>query len=105
MMRKSNKNSFLLFVLLACSASMMINQLAAQTFTTLYSLVGGTNGTTPGSLVVSGNKLYGVADGGASGGGMIFSLNTDGTGFTNLHNLTASTDGSAPLALVVSDGT
>lgn len=41
-------------------------------------------------LVLSGNSLYGeVLDGGLSGSGAVFRLNTDGTGYTNLHSFTA----------------
>jgi uncharacterized repeat protein (TIGR03803 family) len=77
-------------------------------FTTLHSFTAtsvfngndstGTNsdGVFPnGGLILSGNTLYGTAeDGGSSGWGTVFALNTDGTGFTNLHNFTA-TSGSA----------
>jgi uncharacterized repeat protein (TIGR03803 family) len=39
-----------------------------------------------GGLVLSGNTLYGTTSaGGSTGGGTIFALDTDGTGFTNLH--------------------
>ena len=38
-------------------------------------------------LILSGNTLYGTAsDGGSSGNGTVFAVNTDGTGFTNLHS-------------------
>ena len=40
-------------------------------------------------LLLSGNTLYGTAsDGGASGHGTLFAVNTDGTGFTVLHSFT-----------------
>jgi uncharacterized repeat protein (TIGR03803 family) len=40
-------------------------------------------------LILSGNTLYGTANqGGSSGQGTVFSVNTDGTGFTNLHSFT-----------------
>jgi len=71
------------------------------------------DGTHPyGSLVLSGNTLYGpAADGGSSGNGTVFAVNTDGTGFTNLHNFTppytsftgTNSDGAQPAALIVSD--
>jgi uncharacterized repeat protein (TIGR03803 family) len=58
----------------------------------------GTNseGAVPnGSLILSGNTLYGTAfEGGSSGNGTVFSINTDGTGFTNLHNFTATSGSS-----------
>ena len=41
-----------------------------------------------GTLVLSGNTLYGTAYGGGSAGnGTVFAVNTNGTGFTNLHSL------------------
>jgi uncharacterized repeat protein (TIGR03803 family) len=43
-----------------------------------------------GSLVLSGNTLYGEASGGgAYGSGTLFAIKSDGTGFTNLHVFTA----------------
>ncbi len=48
-----------------------------------------------GSFILSGNTLYGTAfDGGSSGNGTVFAINTDGTGFTNLHNFTATSGSS-----------
>ena len=42
-------------------------------------------------LILSGNTLYGTAsDGGSSGNGTVFAVNTDGTGFTNLYSFTAT---------------
>jgi len=66
-------------------------------FTNLHSFAAGsgsfpnttnTDGANPyGRLILSGNILYGTAaDGGSSGAGAVFALNTDGTGFTNLHS-------------------
>jgi len=49
-------------------------------------------------LVVSGNTLYGTTEeGGPSGYGTMFAVNTDGTGFTNLHAFSYSTDGGYPI--------
>jgi uncharacterized repeat protein (TIGR03803 family) len=40
-----------------------------------------------GVLTLSGNTLYGTAqNGGTSGNGLAFAVNSDGTGFTNLHD-------------------
>jgi uncharacterized repeat protein (TIGR03803 family) len=62
-------------------------------------ITAGTNsdGAIPyGGLVLSGNTLYGTAaNGGASGSGTVFALNTDGTGFTNLYSFAAPSDGSS----------
>jgi uncharacterized repeat protein (TIGR03803 family) len=53
-------------------------------------------------LVLSGNTLYGTAEeGGSSGRGTVFAVNTDGTGFTTLHSLAALAGTSG----VVGDGT
>jgi uncharacterized repeat protein (TIGR03803 family) len=68
------------------------------TFTTLLSF-NGTNGEYPfGSLIVSGNTLYGMASaGGKYGDGIIFSIGTNGSGFTDLHDFGGS-DGEEPCA-------
>jgi len=64
-------------------------------------------------LVLSGNTLYGTApNGGPQGGGTVFAVNTDGTGFTNLHDFTATSldapytnsDGANPVAGLVLSG-
>jgi len=57
-----------------------------------------TNGSGPeGSLALSGNTLYGTAvAGGSSGNGVVYAVNTDGTGFTNLHSFTAPTGFTGP---------
>lgn len=60
-------------------------------FTTLYSFSGSpSDGSDPvGSLILSGNTLYGTTRvGGISGDGTVFAVNTDGTGFTILYNFT-----------------
>ncbi len=66
-------------------------------FTNLHSFTAlnnstNSNGANPyAGLILSGNTLYGTAaNGGSSGKGAVFKLNTDGTGFTNLYNFTAS---------------
>jgi uncharacterized repeat protein (TIGR03803 family) len=52
-----------------------------------------------GDLTLSGTILYGMAyQGGANGGGVIFSINMDGSGYTIIHNFgTNSSDGYYPL--------
>jgi uncharacterized repeat protein (TIGR03803 family) len=68
-------------------------------FTTLYSFTAG-SGSFPNTnsdgafpyagLILSGNTLYGTANGGgSSGNGTLFKINTDGTGFTNLYGFSA----------------
>jgi len=79
-------------------------------FTNLHSFTAGTtnssgvktnsDGATPvAGLILSGNTLYGTAhNGGSSGQGTVFAVNTDGTGFTNLHTFTGISDGANPAA-------
>jgi uncharacterized repeat protein (TIGR03803 family) len=91
-------------------------------FTNLYSFTalsvpGSTNtdGARPyGRLILAGGILYGTAqDGGRSAKGVVFKVNTDGTGFTNLYSFTATSgsfetnsDGANPQAgLILSANT
>lgn len=71
-------------------------------------------GADPVYLAVSGNVIYGAAEGGGTNGsGTIFKMNLDGTGFTNLYFFTLSVtnangiytngDGTGPVSLVLSD--
>jgi uncharacterized repeat protein (TIGR03803 family) len=57
-------------------------------------------------LTVSGNTLYGTANGGgSSGNGTVFSVNINGTGFTNLHSFgNYTSDGAGPWAGVILSG-
>jgi uncharacterized repeat protein (TIGR03803 family) len=50
------------------------------------------DGSSPDSLALCGNVLYGAASGGGAGGvGTLFQLNTDGTGFATLYNMSSLT--------------
>jgi len=50
-----------------------------------------------GGLILSGNTLYGTAqNGGSSGNGTVFAVNTDGTGFTTLYDFSGGSDGALP---------
>jgi len=69
------------------------------------------DGTFPNDrLLLSGNTLYGTAQqGGGSGAGTVFVLNTDGTSFTNLHSFSAlssgtNNDGAYPIAGLILSG-
>jgi uncharacterized repeat protein (TIGR03803 family) len=75
-------------------------------FTTLHNFTGGSDGGYPkAGLIPSGNVLYGTAQqGGSSGRGTVFALNTDGTGFTTLYSFTGGSDGSAPEAGLILSG-
>jgi uncharacterized repeat protein (TIGR03803 family) len=58
-------------------------------YTNLHSFIGGiADGATPyGPLVLSGSSIYGVTRrGGSHGGGVVFRINCDGSGYTNLHS-------------------
>jgi len=71
-------------------------------FTVLRDLISA-DGTAPAAGLVQGRdgKLYGTATaGGSAGGGTVFRLNLDGTGFTVLRSFTSATDGAAPNAIV-----
>ena len=66
------------------------------------------------SLILSGSTLYGMTPaGGNSGNGVVFRLNTDGSGFTNLHSFTATSgstfrtnsDGAQPRGLILLSNT
>src|SRR5213593_2868323 len=98
---------FLLPALIAC-LGLIPNQVTAQTFTTLHSFTALTgpdfstnsDGARPrAGLISSGDTLYGTArNGGSSGWGTVFAVNTDGTGFTNLHSFPAASVFFSPTA-------
>jgi uncharacterized repeat protein (TIGR03803 family) len=70
-------------------------------FSVLHTFTGSTDGSSPGTLILSGNTLYWVnAPGGSSGSGTLFAINTDGTGFT-LYSLAGDTDGASPSSLLL----
>ena len=65
---------------------------SAQTFSLLHSFAGAPNdGANPmGSLILSNGTLYGMtSQGGVAGGGVVFKVNTNGSGCTNLHSFSA----------------
>jgi uncharacterized repeat protein (TIGR03803 family) len=82
------------------------SRVTAQTFTTLHSFTGGSDGANPyAGLILSGNTLYGTATyGGSNGVGTVFAVNTDGTGFTNLYSFTGGSGGANPLAGLILSG-
>jgi len=75
-------------------------------FNTLYSFTDGNDGAVPqAGLILAGNMLYGTASqGGSSGNGTIFAVNTNGTGFTNLYTFTDGSDGADPVAELILSG-
>src|ERR1035437_6468331 len=77
-------------------------------FTPVYNFTGATdNGRSPNNLLVTGSTIYGTTTyGGTNDVGMIFSVNTNGTGFTSLYSFASEPDGHYPLAgLILSGGT
>jgi uncharacterized repeat protein (TIGR03803 family) len=105
-------NLFLLPALIAGLNLIPTGRVTAQTFTTLHSFTGGSDGANPyAGLILSGNTLYGTAEGGGSSGdGTVFALNANGTGFTNLYSFTArsgsgaNSDGVRPRAGLILSG-
>jgi uncharacterized repeat protein (TIGR03803 family) len=75
-------------------------------FTNLYNFTNANDGASPqDGLIISGNTLYGTTEsGGFSGGGTVFAINTDGTGFMNLYSLTNGSDGANPYAGLILSG-
>lgn len=72
----------------------------------IFSSYGG-NGKSPyAALTLSGSTLYGMTVEGGVGRGVVFRLNTDGTGYTNLHKFVGGPgDGSMPYgSLTLADG-
>jgi len=66
----------------------------AQTFTLLHHFVVPADGAYPDSaLILSNNVFYGVAGSGGTGNGIVFRMNSDGSGFTNLYTFSTSTNG------------
>jgi uncharacterized repeat protein (TIGR03803 family) len=67
-------------------------------FTNLYSFTGGNDGSVPEcDLTISGNTLYGTTTaGGTASNGVLFAINTDGTGFKTLYSFTGGNDGATP---------
>ena len=87
-----------------------LTNLHSFTATSYSPRYGNSDGVNPyAGLMLSGNTLYGTAlNGGGSGRGTVFALNTDGTGFTNLHSFTATacvgcpnSDGAYPMASLI----
>jgi uncharacterized repeat protein (TIGR03803 family) len=125
-MKTSITNLLLLPALIAALSLMPAGRVTAQTLTTLHVFTAGSggfpnnitnsDGAYPAGLIVSGATLYGTASqGGTSGNGAVFRVNTDGTGFTNLHSFSATStnssgfytnsDGAQPSGLILRGNT
>jgi uncharacterized repeat protein (TIGR03803 family) len=74
--------------------------------TNVYAFTGGNDGSGPhAGLTLSGNTLYGTTfAGGTSSNGVLFAVNTDGSGFTNLYSFTGGGDGANPQTDLVLSG-
>src|ERR1051325_5287257 len=90
-MKTRAENLFLLPALIASVGLALAGRVTAQTFTTLYSFTATSSGTNSdgqspnGSLILSGNILYGTAAyGGGSNWGTVFALKRDGTGLVHI---------------------
>jgi uncharacterized repeat protein (TIGR03803 family) len=72
-------------------------------FKILHSFTRRGDGANPrGTLILSGNTLYGItAGGGISDEGTVFALNTDGTRFETLYSFSGGSDGGTPLGGLV----
>ncbi len=85
----------------------LVTSLQAQ-INLLHSFAGGaTDGAYPaGSLILKGSTLYGMtSNGGTSNFGMIFKINTNGTGFALLHSFAGgATDGDYPEGSLILKG-
>ena len=73
--------------MLAAAVCLVFGRSTGQTLTTIYSFSGDDGSSPQAGLIVSGNTIYGTTfQGGLGGGGAVFALSTDGTGFTNLYS-------------------
>ena len=64
-----------------------------------------TGGGPGGSLVLSGNRLYGMTyGGGPASNGTVFSINTNGTGYSNMYDFTGEPDGFEPTGSLTLSG-
>jgi uncharacterized repeat protein (TIGR03803 family) len=78
-------------------------------FVPIHTFTGSSNdGADPiyGAPIVSGGVLYGMTQSGGTGFGVVFRMNTDGSGYTNLHSFVgaASGDGANPKGQLILSG-
>ena len=108
-MKLFTKSPFPTLVLLASLSLVPAARVAAQILTTLHDFANPPDAEHPiAGLTLSSNTLYGTSvNGGSSGDGTVFSINTNGTDFTILHHFTAGSEGSFPSfgGLIVSGNT
>src|ERR1700733_6159469 len=80
---------------------------AGSVFSPVHYFTGATSdGNTPNNPLVAGNMIYGTTIyGGTNGVGMIYAVNTNGTGFTPLYSFSFPPDGYIPLSGLILNGT
>jgi uncharacterized repeat protein (TIGR03803 family) len=90
------QNARACLILLLCMVSAISS---SQTYTILHTFGAGSDGKFPtGTLLVSGQTLYGVTSaGGKLNHGTLFKVNTDGSGYQVLHDFAGGNDGAAPV--------
>jgi uncharacterized repeat protein (TIGR03803 family) len=78
-----------------------------SSYTRLFDFEQSVSGKGPsGAIVLSASVLYGIAgEGGTNNEGVIYRINTDGTGFIKLHDFSGTTSGSSPNGLILSGST
>src|SRR5438309_1041226 len=110
---KTRGNLFLLPALIAGLTLIPAGRVTAQTFTLLHTFTSasGSNATNndganpSAGLILSGHTLYGAAnDGGRSGHGTVFAVNSNGTGFTTLHSFSSGSGGAYSSAGLILSG-
>ena len=92
---------------MAVAMLVLSSGVASAQFSVLHSFTGGADGANPyyGAPAITGSTIYGTANLGAGGGGVVFSVNTDGSGFAVLHTFTnVAPDGYQPLGTVALSG-
>ncbi len=81
------------------------NYTVLKSFSAMNSYTNSDGANPAAALILSNGVLYGTtANGGASGGGTVFRVNTDGTGFTNLYTFTGGSDGLTPAGRLLLSG-
>ncbi len=79
--------------------------IGGKAYTKLHIFTGKDGANPDGSLVLSGNTLYGATNaGGADSSGNIFSVSTTGAGFTDLYDFNLNTGPAAPTATLIING-
>jgi uncharacterized repeat protein (TIGR03803 family) len=95
----------LLFIFFLCAFFVLPVSEAQASITKLHEFSSATGSSPTQSLILDSSKFYGVtSSGGNNGDGVIFSINTDGTGYTVLHHFDSAT-GSSPGGIILAGST